>query len=275
MSMPPPPPPASPVPPPPPATPPPPPAKKSNKALMIVLIILGVLLLLIGGCAVSCFVLGKKAQSALSKYESHPELAGIAMAASMHPDIKVLSEDSAAGTITLKNTKTGEVLHLNIAQIKSGEYEQSLQQLFEGQKVSAPAESPAEPVEAPAPKPEEPKVSAAKAATMEAALAKFPAFLPAYSRAQTLTARVATSNGRLGGQYEAVSKDSPAVVAEFYAQAIRAAGLEIAEQSEDSNDYGPVIMICSYFEGGAVNVRIESQEGDQSYITADFAGVSK
>ena len=91
MSMPPPPPPASPVPPPPPATPPPPPAKKSNKALMIVLIILGVLLLLIGGCAVSCFVLGKKAQSALSKYESHPELAGIAMAASMHPDIKVLS----------------------------------------------------------------------------------------------------------------------------------------------------------------------------------------
>ncbi|OQB89682.1 MAG: hypothetical protein BWX86_02397 [Verrucomicrobia bacterium ADurb.Bin122] len=242
---------------------------------MIVLIILGVLLLLIGGCAVSCFVLGKKAQSALSKYESHPELAGIAMAASMHPDIKVLSEDSAAGTITLKNTKTGEVLHLNIAQIKSGEYEQSLQQLFEGQKVSAPAESPAEPVEAPAPKPEEPKVSAAKAATMEAALAKFPAFLPAYSRAQTLTARVATSNGRLGGQYEAVSKDSPAVVAEFYAQAIRAAGLEIAEQSEDSNDYGPVIMISSYFEGGAVNVRIESQEGDQSYITADFAGVSK
>lgn len=34
-------------------------------------------------------------------------------------------------------------------------------------------------------------------------------------------------------------------------------------------------MISSYFEGGAVNVRIESQEGDQSYITADFAGVSK
>ena len=96
MSMPLPPPPASPVPPPPPATPPPPPSKKSNKTLMIVLIILGVQLLLIGGCAVSCFVLGKKAQSALSKYESHPELAGIAMAASMHPDIKVLSDNQNA-----------------------------------------------------------------------------------------------------------------------------------------------------------------------------------
>lgn len=276
--MPPPPPPASPVPPPPPpSTPPPPPPaapKKSNKTLVIVLVILGILFLLIAGCAVSCFVIGKKAQSALSKYEKHPEMAGIAVAASMHPDLQVVSEDANAGIIVIKNKKTGEVLQLDMAQIKSGSYERAFEQLAAGQKVSASQEAD-EAQETPAPKTEEPKVSAAKASSMEAAIAKFPKFLPAYPQAQTLTARVVSTNGALAGQYEATTKQAPVVVAEFYSQAVRAAGLEIAEQSEDSNDFGPVITISSYFNGGAVTVRIESQDGGKTGITADFAGAAK
>ena len=271
--------------------PPPAAAKGSNKTIIIVLIILGVILLLFGACAVSCFVIGKKAQSALTKYEKHPEMAGIAMAAKMHPDLQVVSEDADAGIITIRSKETGEVVKFDMAKIRSGEYEQVLEQLVAGKKVKQPAPAPVEPPtaepaepasepETPAPavtKPVEPKVTAAKANAMDASLKKFPAYAPAYPGAKTLQAKTTTLAFGTVGEYEATTTDTPQKVIEYYAERFRAAGVQVIGQSEDANDFGPTAELSGVTgeSGGTVAVKAESEEGGKVRVRVDYTLLPK
>jgi len=270
--------------------PPPAAAKGSNKTLIIVLIILGVMLLLFGACAVGCFIIGKKAQSFSAKYEKPPEMAGLAMAANMHPDLQLVSEDPAAGVITIKNKKTGDVVKFDVEKIRSGDYQHALEQLVAGKKqapsVSAPAaeeKAAAEPEpepEAPAPavtKRVEPKVTAAKANAMEASLQKFPAYAPAYPGAKTLQAKTTTMAFGTVGEYEATTTDTPQKVVEYYAERFRAAGVQVIGQSEDANDFGPTAELSGVTgeNGGTVAIKAESEEGGKVRVRVDYTLLPK
>jgi hypothetical protein len=79
-------------------------------------------ILVLGGIAAGGFVWwgANKVKSIAQDYEKNPELATVKMITAMNPDLELVSSDEAAGTVTIRNTKTGEVATLNMSDVKEG-----------------------------------------------------------------------------------------------------------------------------------------------------------
>ncbi len=54
------------------------------------------------------------------KFAAHPETAIAQMIVAGNPDLEVVTVDDGAGTVTVRNKKTGEVLTLNLSDVKKG-----------------------------------------------------------------------------------------------------------------------------------------------------------
>lgn len=126
--------PSQPVPPPPPGIPPPPgmppqpglpvAPKKGLSPLAWVGIgcaVVAVLGMLVMGGIVA--VGGYFAKKGLDKLEKNPALAAAEAFVRLNPDLDVVSTDQKAGTITVKNNKTGEVMTLNAKDAAEGRFE--------------------------------------------------------------------------------------------------------------------------------------------------------
>jgi len=61
-----------------------------------------------------------KVKSVAEEYAAHPEQAIVKGLAALDEDTEVVSSDAATGKVTLKNKKTGEVITVDMADIKSG-----------------------------------------------------------------------------------------------------------------------------------------------------------
>lgn len=61
-----------------------------------------------------------KVKSVAEEYAAHPEQAIVKALAAADPDTEVVSSDAATGKVTLKNKKTGEVITVDMADIKAG-----------------------------------------------------------------------------------------------------------------------------------------------------------
>lgn len=108
-------------------SPPPPqqvPPKKKGMGVVGWLAI-GCLVVLVLGLG-SCFACGYYAKRKLGQFseemQKNPEMAAAKLVVQMTPDLELVSTDDAAGTLTVKNTKTGEVVTVSIADAKEGKF---------------------------------------------------------------------------------------------------------------------------------------------------------
>jgi len=255
-----------------------PPAKKSNKALIIVLVILGIIFLLIASCGLLLMYGVRKARDFGEKYEKYPEMAGLAASVTIHPDLEIVSEDADKGQMTIRNKKTGEVVKIDAAQLRSGMAPQSIQKLF-AESESAPeetsnssTESESEPEES---SPDTPKISPAKAAAMANTLKKFPDVVSAYPNATTMKAVSTVGGDALGGHYSALTTDSVQKVMDYYTKKINNAGLPIAYQNEETNDYGPTASMACGDSSSSIAISAETQAGGKVLVNVNFYGLKK
>src|SRR4029453_8943126 len=74
----------------------------------------------------SCFACGYYAKRKLGQFneemQKNPEMAAAKLVVKMTPDLELVSADDAAGTLTVKNTKTGEVVTVSVADAKEGKF---------------------------------------------------------------------------------------------------------------------------------------------------------
>jgi len=61
-----------------------------------------------------------KAKSIAQEYKDHPETAWVKTLALVNPDVEVVSTDDANGKVTIKDKKTGEVVTLDMKDVKAG-----------------------------------------------------------------------------------------------------------------------------------------------------------
>ncbi len=102
----------------PPTLPPQAPAKKGMPALAWVGIGCGGLLLIALALGVYVFILAKQK---IDEIAANPEKAAAGMVISMHPELKMLSQDEAKGTMTLR-TADGKEMTLSYKDIKEGKF---------------------------------------------------------------------------------------------------------------------------------------------------------
>lgn len=104
----------------PPPQPPAPPVKKTSPWVWVAIGCGGVLLLSLLVFLVGGYFVARKVSNFAKEAEKNPALAAAKMVAAVTPDIEVVEADEKRNTITLRNTKTGEVVTLDANDVKEG-----------------------------------------------------------------------------------------------------------------------------------------------------------
>ncbi len=88
-----------------------------------VLIVIGVVaVLFMGGCAACVWYLGSIASEVAADFEANPARAAAELAVRVNPDLELVSSDDDAGTITVRNTGSGEELTVDFSEIADGNF---------------------------------------------------------------------------------------------------------------------------------------------------------
>lgn len=185
----------------------PPPAAGSKKISPLVWILggLGVLLLLVvlGVTATGLFVAKKVSDAGLDPdlMARNPILAAARMAAAANPEVEVVKLDESAGTLTIRDKKTGKTVTMNAEDVKEG-------------KISFTDEE-----------------TGAKVQIGGGAGAKLPDWVPSYPGSNPEGAFSATAGEGEGGMASFKTSDSAAKVIEFYQNEFKSAGYKISSTS--------------------------------------------
>ncbi|HUL53231.1 MAG TPA: hypothetical protein VLT83_07475 [Opitutaceae bacterium] len=211
----------------------------------------------------------QRAKQYSEEAQRNPQLAAISLAASLHPDIEIVSKDEAAGKITLRNKKTGQVVTLDTNDLSSGNMSRALERFSKGltpmpgasatvarETPPAPTEAEAAPAEE---KPAEPSISPARAAAQTAVMKKFPDFIPSYGGAKTLDSTINSFAGNTVGSYRFETSDSPETVADFYEKKFTAAGLTVLTRQNGSNNNGATAALIAQHAGSQTTVSFQAE----------------
>jgi len=99
------------------------PAKKGLPVIAWVGIGCGALIvLMVVAFAVGSFFLVKKGKEIAADFEDNPGMAAARMLVKLNPEFEEVSADEENGTITVRNTKTGEEITVNFDDIKEGRF---------------------------------------------------------------------------------------------------------------------------------------------------------
>jgi len=207
----------------PPPMPPAPGAKKKTSPLVWILVGCGGLVLLV---AIIMLVAGvfvaKKAGSYLKEAEKNPAMAAAKMVVAMNPDLETVSADDAAGTITIRNKKSGEVVTLDLEDVKEGKIRFRDDEGKETEiSASADAESGSLEIST-----GEGKVTFGAGGDGER-----PGWVPEYPGATPQGLYSSKGPQGLSAAFSFVTSDSPEEVMAFYEEQLKSGGFEVTTSS--------------------------------------------
>ena len=241
------------------------PPKKGLSALAWVGIgcaILAVLGMLVVGGVVA--VGGYFAKKGIDKLEKNPALAVAEAYVRANPDLDVVSTDETAGTITVKNNKTGDVVTLNAKDIQEGRFEVETKEgkaVFDGSAKDGQGTL---------------KVTNEKGevATLQAgagAPQNLPSWLPVYPGGTVQGSMVTKGGeGESAVAFTMQTSDPAGKVLSFYESKLKEAGLKVDTYTASANGQqtGGTLTGSSESPKRDVNVLVSSGEGQtQAVIT--------
>lgn len=258
-------------------TPAPVPPKKSNTLVIVLCVIFGLLFLLLASCVGTCMYVGKKAKDYAKDSQKNPQITALSTIAAFTPDIEVVSKDLDAGTIVLKNKKTGEITKLSAKDFSTDRVASVIDKIKQGKPMTSPVETEST-TSAPAPTPEsvpaenpsatppvEEPISAAQSAAQRASLKNFPKDFPIYagSAVKTIEASQNAFAGVSTTMHTFSTSDSPEEVAEFYGKKLADEGYTVMASENSSNENGAKLTRIFQKEGlgSTFNVEVEVQGG--------------
>ena len=251
-----------------PIVPPPPPVAAKKGLSTGAKIAIGCLIALVvcmGGCAIATFMgarwLGNKVQGFAEDAEKNPNAAAVKaveLMMKLNPDVDVVSSDPSAGTITLREKKTGKVITFNAEDIQSGKFS------FEenGEKTSVDFDQTGEgtgsvTVDSPQ----------GKAVYGTGDSASVPSWVPSYPGARQDAFNSVESAGEKSGTFTIHTSDSVEKVVAFYDEQLKGAGFEVEKSTLDIS--GAVTANLNAKSGNrGVNVVVSSQEGETQGLVA-------
>ena len=182
--------------------------RKTSPIVWVLVVILG--LFLLGGLAVgglTLFVVHKARQAGISSdlFRRNPAAATARVLAAANPDIEILAENDGAGTVTVRDRKTGRTTTWNLDQAKRGHI-----------SISAEDED-------------------GKNATVEfgsGSARRLPSWVPSYpGGSQSTFAITGTGSDGSGGTFSFKTSDSSADVMSFYQGKVKDMGMKVQVNS--------------------------------------------
>jgi len=196
-------------------------------------------LFVLGGIAVvgtGLFVAHKVRQAGFDPelMQRNPGLAVAKMVTAFNPDAEVLHTDDGAGTITVRDRKSGKVVTLNFDDVKNGRFH------FSAQDENG------------------------KTATMEfgGSASKLPSWIPAYPGSNPEGAITASGNDGEGGMFGFKTSDAPAKVLQFYQDKFKEMGMQATTVT--STEEGGMVNGGDEANHRSLNVVVSKSGGETS-----------
>ncbi|HEX5715877.1 MAG TPA: hypothetical protein VF179_06940 [Thermoanaerobaculia bacterium] len=247
-----------------PMTPPPVPGqKKKMSALGWVAIGCGAIaiiaILALGGAA---FIGGRFLKNKAAEFEKNPTLAAAELMVRANPELEVVESDSDEGTLTIKNTKTGEVVTMNAKDIEEGKLTFETKDgttTFDG---SSSGESGTLKVT-------NEKGEEAVFGTSAGAPKNLPSWVPVYGGATVQGSYDATTAEGRNSMFTVTSSDSVDQVAEFYKSQLEGAGLKVERNSYETAGNKAIVLVGKTDDDKrTASVTVSSNEGQtQAMVT--------
>jgi len=243
---------------------PPAPQKSSGSKvwLWIAGIVVGILLL----CFASCAVLGfyamhkvKKAGFDSELIKKNPGLATAKLAVSMSPDSEIVSSDDNAGTIVVRDKKTGKVVTMKFdpqkkAMVVTDETGKTTSMTMAGEGANASMEMK----------------SSEGTMKIGGGSDKAPDWVPVYPGATPQSTFSASSGAEQSGSYTFVTQDAADKVVTYYADTLKSAGFAVSNMTSNSNGKtGGMVSGEDKTKGRAVVV-ILGAENDGTHVNVTF-----
>ena len=238
-------------PPPPPAPTAPAPNKMSPMAKVAIGCgIFAVICALVVGAAVSFGVHWFK-----KKVGDNPTLAVAEAVVRANPELEVVDSDSKAGTLTIKNTKTGEVITMNAKDIEEGKISFSTKDgttTFDTSKNGEGGEM----------KVTNEKGEQATFTSGQGAPKNLPSWVPTYSGGDVQGSYDASTTEGRSALFTVTTSDPVDQVAEFYESQLKGSGLTIQKNSYEANGQKTIILAgTSADDKRTATVTVSTSEG--------------
>ncbi|HET9226603.1 MAG TPA: hypothetical protein VFR31_08035 [Thermoanaerobaculia bacterium] len=173
----------------------------------------------------------------IKKHADNPTLAAAEVAVRMNPDLEVVESDADAGTLTVKNTKTGEVVTMNAKDIKEGKLTFTTKDgtaTFDGSQNADGSGT----LKVTTDKGEQVVYGATAGAPKN-----LPSWVPLYGNAKVEGSYDATTPEGRNAMFTVISSDSVDQVAEFYESQLEAAGLKVERSSYETEGKKAIMLV--------------------------------
>ncbi|MFV2072836.1 MAG: hypothetical protein ACC742_09320, partial [Thermoanaerobaculales bacterium] len=234
------------------------PAKKGLPTIAWIGIGCGALIvLMVVAFAVGSFFLVKKGKEFAADFEDNPGMAAARMVVKFNPELEEVSADEENGTITVRNTKTGEEITVNFDDIKEGRFSFS----SDGREVTVNAGEVGESGTITVTD-DKGTFVLSKGDILSEAL---PSWVPVYPESEPGNRRVMRTDDVVTGGFEVTTSASVDEVVEFYRSALEGDGF-VVNVNTFSGDDGKGGMVNARDDAGGrtVMVIIGTEEGSTS-----------
>jgi hypothetical protein len=196
-----------------------PPGKKGSNALVWILGGCGGILVL-GAVVVAIFFswVGPKMKGFAESSKRNPALMAAKIMVAVNPDLEIVAEDDTAGTLTVRNKKTGEQVTMNAEDIKKGRLKFTNQK---GEEVTFEGSGDAG---------KEGFSVKSKDGTMtfgKASAQAMPSWVPSYPGAKPMASVSKTSVEGIYGSYSFQTKDSAAKILDYFDRELNGDGFSV------------------------------------------------
>jgi uncharacterized protein YneF (UPF0154 family) len=223
------------------------------------LVIVVLVALMVGG-----FFVARKVQDVAADFEANPALATARMIVKLNPELEEVSTDEEAGTMTIRNTKTGEEITVNFEDIEEGRFSFTTD---EGQvTVDASEMKDSGSI----------KVTddegAVVFATGGAASEDLPSWVPVYPGCEPSNRHSMRTDEEQTGGFQLETSAAVAEVLEFYRAALQNEGYEIKVNTFTQDDSEGGMVNGSHAEKGrTVVVILNSDGGGPTTINVNYS----
>jgi uncharacterized protein YfiM (DUF2279 family) len=171
-----------------------------------------------------------------NKFEDNPTLAAAELAVKMNPELEVVESDSDEGTLTIKNTKTGEVVTMNAKDIEEGKLTFTTKDgttVLDGSSTGDGGTL----------KVTNEKGEEAVFGTSAGAPKNLPSWVPLYAGAKIQGSYDGTTAEGRNAMFTVNSSDSVDQVADFYQSKLEGAGLKVERSSFEANGQKTIMVV--------------------------------
>jgi len=201
-----------------------------------VILVIVVIAMLIGG-----FFLARTVKNVAEDFEDNPGLATARLVVKASPELEEVETDEDAGTMTIRNKKTGELITVNFDDIKKGRFSWTA----DGEEISVDVSE----AESGTIKIESSDGDGFQLTTGDAVNEEIPDWVPVYPGTEPKNRGSMKTSETVSGNYTTTTDDGVDEVLEYFRESLKSAGYEVNVNTFSSDDTG----------GGMINGSLESE----------------